>query len=140
MRIFRITKPLLNQEFILRLFTKPFLNYNICRRVEGDVAALREELSEYLFEKYEQVILGLLVQTVHVTWILDYDLFKRFNSISNWFQEFISQANELMQKVVFRGNFDADFKEFLKMKGFWENRNLSPTFLLCLNIITDKMQ
>ena len=50
------------------------------------MAALREELSEFLFEKYEQ--------------------------------EFISQANELMQKVVFRGNFDADFKEFLKMKGF----------------------
>ena len=50
------------------------------------MAALREELSNFLFEKYEQ--------------------------------EFISQANELMQKVVFRGNFDADFKEFLKMKGF----------------------
>ena len=33
-------------------------------------------------------------------------------------QEFISQPNEFMQKVVFRGNFDADFKEFLKMKGF----------------------
>ena len=41
----------------LGLFTKPFLNYDIYRRVEGDVAALREELSEYLFEKYEQVIL-----------------------------------------------------------------------------------
>ena len=69
------------------------------------MAALREELSEYLFEKYEQVI-------------LDSDCSRRFNSISDWFQEFISQANELMQKVVFRGNFDADFKEFLKMKGF----------------------
>ena len=69
------------------------------------MAALREELSEYLFEKYEQVK-------------LDSDWSKRFNSISDWFQEFISQANELMQKVVFRGNFDADFKEFLKMKGF----------------------
>ena len=40
---------------ISRLFTKPLLNlYTVCRRVEGDVAALREELSEYLFEKYEQ--------------------------------------------------------------------------------------
>ena len=75
--------------------TKPHITTHICtvsmlmynsRRVEGDVAALREELSKFLFEKYEQ--------------------------------EFISQANELMQKVVFRGNFDADFKEFLKMKGF----------------------
>ena len=66
-------------------YTVSMLVYN-SRRVEGDVAALREELSEFLFEKYEQ--------------------------------EFISQANELMQKVVFRGNFDADFKEFLKMKGF----------------------
>ena len=84
------------------------------------MAALREELSQYLFEKYEQVILGLLVQTSHVTSILASDWFKRFNRISDWywFQEFISQANELMQKVVFRGNFDADFKEFLKMKGF----------------------
>ena len=33
-------------------------------------------------------------------------------------QQFISQANEIMQKVVFRGNFDSDFKEFLKEKGF----------------------
>ena len=33
-------------------------------------------------------------------------------------QEFISQANEIMQKVVFRGNFDSDFKEFLRQKGF----------------------
>ena len=39
-------------------------------------------------------------------------LFERYE------QEFISQPNEFMQKVVFRGNFDADFKEFLKMKGF----------------------
>jgi len=65
---------------------QPQSTITVIRRVEGDVAALREELSEFLFEKYEQ--------------------------------EFISQANELMQKVVFRGNFDADFKEFLKMKGF----------------------
>ena len=34
-------------------------------------------------------------------------------------REFMSQANEFMQKVVFRGNYDADFKEFLKDKGFW---------------------
>ena len=33
-------------------------------------------------------------------------------------REFMSQANEFMQKVVFRGNYDADFKEFLKDKGF----------------------
>ena len=33
-------------------------------------------------------------------------------------REFMSQANEFMQKVVFRGNYDADFKEFLKNKGF----------------------
>ena len=59
-----------------------------------------------------------MVKTSHVTSILASDWFKLFNSISDWFQEFISQANELMQKVVFRGNFDADFKEFLKMKGF----------------------
>jgi len=56
------------------------------RKVEGDVSALRNELSQFLFERYEQ--------------------------------EFISQPNELMQKIVFRGNFDADFKEFLKEKGF----------------------
>ena len=58
----------------------------IFRKVEGDVSALRNELSQFLFERYEQ--------------------------------EFISQPNELMQKIVFRGNFDADFKEFLKEKGF----------------------
>ena len=58
------------------LFTKPFLNCDIFRRVEGDVAALREELSQYLFEKYEQVILGLLVQTSHVTSILASDLLR----------------------------------------------------------------
>jgi len=56
------------------------------RRVEGNVARLREDLSEFLMQRYEQ--------------------------------EFISQANELMQKVVFRGNFDKDFKEFLKIRGF----------------------
>ena len=56
------------------------------KRVEGNVAKLREDLSAFLMERYEQ--------------------------------EFTSQANELMQKVVFRGNFDQDFKEFLKMKGF----------------------
>lgn len=33
-------------------------------------------------------------------------------------QEFIRQPNELMQKVVYRGNFDADFKDFLRMRGF----------------------
>ena len=33
-------------------------------------------------------------------------------------QEFIGQADEIRQKVVFRGNFDKDFKDFLKMKGF----------------------
>lgn len=37
---------------------------------------------------------------------------------SRYKQDFVSQANELMQKVVFRGNFDADFKEFLRDKGF----------------------
>ena len=56
------------------------------RRVEGNVEKLREDLSEFLMQRYEQ--------------------------------EFISQANELMQKVVFRGNFDKDFKEFLKIRGF----------------------
>ena len=56
------------------------------KRVEGDVFKLREDLSDFLMERYEQ--------------------------------EFISQPNELMQKVVFRGNFDKDFKEFLKIKGF----------------------
>ena len=56
------------------------------KRVEGDVARLREDLTEFLMQRYEQ--------------------------------EFISQANELMQKVVFRGNFDSDFKEFLKIRGF----------------------
>ena len=58
----------------------------ICRRVEGNVFKLREDLSEFLLHRYEQ--------------------------------EFISQANEIMQKVVFRGNFDSDFKEFLREKGF----------------------
>ena len=38
--------------------------------------------------------------------------------ISRYEQEFIRQPNELMQKVVYRGNFDADFKDFLKMRGF----------------------
>ena len=57
--------------------------------MEGDVSALRDDLSKFLFERYEQ--------------------------------EFISQPNEFMQKVVFRGNFEADFKEFLKLKGFWIN-------------------
>lgn len=56
------------------------------KRVEGNVAKLCEDLSDFLMERYEQ--------------------------------EFTSQPNELMQKVVFRGNFDQDFKEFLKMKGF----------------------
>ena len=56
------------------------------KRVEGDVARLREDLTEFLMQRYEQ--------------------------------EFISQANELMQKVVFRGNFDKDFKEFLRIRGF----------------------
>ena len=56
------------------------------RRVEGNVHSLRDDLSKFLLDRYEQ--------------------------------EFISQANEIMQKVVFRGNFDADFKEFLKEKGF----------------------
>ena len=80
------------KKILLSLRSKQNQSYHVSmvmnnsRRVEGDVATLREELSEFLFEKYEQ--------------------------------EFISQANELMQKVVFRGNFDADFKEFLKMKGF----------------------
>ena len=55
-------------------------------RVEGNVAMLRDDLTEFLTQRYEQ--------------------------------EFISQANELMQKVVFRGNFDKDFKEFLKIRGF----------------------
>ena len=43
------------------------------------------------------------------------------NKILDFFryeQEFISQANEIQQKINFRGNFEADFKEFLKMKGF----------------------
>ena len=67
------------------------LSYNsfiilACRRVEGNVYKLRDDLSEFLLHRYEQ--------------------------------EFISQANEIMQKVVFRGNFDSDFKEFLKEKGF----------------------
>eukprot|EP00092_Neocalanus_flemingeri_P022567 GFUD01024470.1.p2 GENE.GFUD01024470.1~~GFUD01024470.1.p2 ORF type:complete len:220 (+),score=88.84 GFUD01024470.1:52-711(+) len=56
------------------------------KRVEGDVARLREDLSEFLMQRYEQ--------------------------------EFISQANEMFQKVVFRGNFDKDFKEFLRIRGF----------------------
>jgi len=43
---------------------------------------------------------------------LDQFLFQRYE------QEFIRQPNELMQKVVYRGNFDADFKDFLKMRGF----------------------
>eukprot|EP00091_Calanus_sinicus_P007384 TRINITY_DN18414_c0_g1_i1.p1 TRINITY_DN18414_c0_g1~~TRINITY_DN18414_c0_g1_i1.p1 ORF type:complete len:101 (-),score=35.66 TRINITY_DN18414_c0_g1_i1:95-397(-) len=55
------------------------------KRVEGNVAMLREDLTEFLRQRYEQ--------------------------------EFISQANELMQKVVFRGNFEKDFKEFLKIRG-----------------------
>ena len=38
--------------------------------------------------------------------------------IPRYEQEFIRQPNELMQKVVYRGNFDADFKDFLKMRGF----------------------
>ena len=54
--------------------------------MEGNVHSLRDDLSKFLLDRYEQ--------------------------------EFISQANEIMQKVVFRGNFDADFKEFLKEKGF----------------------
>merc|ERR1712062_881097 len=58
----------------------------VIRKVEGDVSALRDDLSQFLFQRYEQ--------------------------------EFISQPNEFMQKVVFRGNFEADFKEFLKLKGF----------------------
>eukprot|EP00090_Calanus_glacialis_P003830 TRINITY_DN12870_c0_g1_i1.p1 TRINITY_DN12870_c0_g1~~TRINITY_DN12870_c0_g1_i1.p1 ORF type:complete len:219 (-),score=81.87 TRINITY_DN12870_c0_g1_i1:111-767(-) len=56
------------------------------KRVEGNVAMLRDDLTEFLMQRYEQ--------------------------------EFISQANELMQKVVFRGNYDKDFKEFLKIRGF----------------------
>jgi len=43
---------------------------------------------------------------------LDQFLFQRYE------QEFIRQPNELMQKVVYRGNFDADFKDFLRMRGF----------------------
>ena len=65
---------------------QPSATITTIRKVEGDVEALRQDLSKFLFERYEQ--------------------------------EFISQPNEFMQKVVFRGNFDADFKEFLKMKGF----------------------
>ncbi len=33
-------------------------------------------------------------------------------------QQFIGQADEILQKIVFRGNFDKDFKDFLKEKGF----------------------
>merc|ERR1719423_107517 len=29
-------------------------------------------------------------------------------------REFIGQANEIMQKIMYRGNFDKDFKDFLK--------------------------
>merc|ERR1711874_85148 len=39
-------------------------------------------------------------------------LFQRYEA------EFISQTDEVRQKVVFRGNFDTDFKDFLKMRGF----------------------
>jgi len=56
------------------------------KKVEGDVFKLREDLCEFLLQRYEQ--------------------------------EFISQPDELRQKVVFRGNFESDFKDFLKLRGF----------------------
>jgi len=43
---------------------------------------------------------------------LDKFLFERYE------REFIGQANEILQKIVFRGNLGKDFKDFLKMKGF----------------------
>ena len=60
---------------------QPSATITTIRKVEGDVEALRQDLSKFLFERYEQ--------------------------------EFISQPNEFMQKVVFRGNFDADFNKYV---------------------------
>ena len=75
----------------------------IIKRVEGDVNKLCEDLDQFLFQRWERFwkIISL--------YCIDYFRYE---------QEFIRQPNELMQKVVYRGNFDADFKDFLRMRGF----------------------
>lgn len=56
------------------------------RRVDGNLFALRDDLKDFLFERYKM--------------------------------DFISQVAEVFGKVVFRGDFQEDFKSFLLARGF----------------------
>ena len=101
----------------------------VIKRVEGDVNKLCEDLDQFLFQRYVWSSFPRL-QLFRNASINNNDLFGHPNIIildmpsfnivcCRYEQEFIRQPNELMQKVVYRGNFDADFKDFLRMRGFW---------------------